>query len=163
MIGKKPEEIKIEGLSSLKSLTLRFESLNQVKLRNLFALRRFELDLETPINSEVLFKFIENSPYIETLHLHGDLSCFNLDSLSNLNELTLTGIIKDDFNVHLFDNLCNQLEYIDIRCKNLDDKYLEKLFYGRNFPYLTNFAICCSYANIKFTWIFITLQLGLLA
>lgn len=54
-----------------------------------------------------------------------------------------------DFNVHLFDNVCNQLENITIWCCNLDDKYLEKLYYGRNFPYLSTLSIFCSSANIK--------------
>ena len=135
---------------SLKTLILRFESLpNQVILTNLFAVRTVELDLKTPINSEVLLKLIENLLYIERLRLHGDLSYFNLDSLSNLKELVLYGTIMDDFNVHLFDNLCNQLEYIQISCSNSDDKYLEKLFYGRNFPNLTTFCISYSSEDIK--------------
>ena len=149
MYGINPEEIKIEGFSSLKSLTLRFESLNQVIFRNLFAINSFKLDLETPISSEVLLKLIRSLPYIEMLIFHGDLSYFNLDSLSNLKSLDLYGRIMDDFNIQLFDNLCNQLESIDIHCTNLDDKNLEKLFYGRNFPYLTTFCICCSSSNIK--------------
>ena len=128
---------------------MRFKSLNQIILTNLFAIKRFELDLKTQINSEVVFKLIEYMSYIEILFLRGDLSYFNLDSLSNLKRLDLTGTIMDDFNVHLFDNLCNQLESIDIRCKNFDQKYLEKLFYGRNFPYLTRLFILDSLSNIK--------------
>ena len=100
-------------------------------------------------NSELLFKLIENSPYIEVLHLHGDLSYFNLDCLYNLKSLDLFGTIMDDFNFRLFDNLCDQLEYINISCSNFDDKCLEKLFYGRNFPYLKTFYLDFSSANIK--------------
>ena len=128
---------------------LSFQSLNQVILTNLFALRRLELNLITPINSEVVLKLIENLPYIEILVLRGKLSYFNLDSLSNLKRLDLNDKIMDDFNIHLFDNLCNQLEFINIFCTNLDDKYLEKLFYGRNFPYLTRLQIANSLANIN--------------
>ena len=118
-------------------------------LSKLTEVRRIELHLETTINSEVLLNFMENSPYIERLYLHGDLSYFNLDSLSNLKRLDLFGRIMDDFNIHLFDNLCNQLESIDIHCTNFDEKYLEKFFYGRNFPYLTTFCICYSSTMIK--------------
>ena len=125
-----------------------FESLNQVILTNLFALRRLKLDLET-INSEVLLKLIEYLPYIEILHFRGDLSYFNLDALYNLKRLDLKCKILNDFNFHLFDNLCNQLEFITISCSNFDDKYLEKLFYGHNFPYLSTLSIFCSSANIK--------------
>ena len=83
------------------------------------------------------------------LKLRGKLSYFNFDNLSNLKRLDLNGSIMDDFNVHLFDNLCNQLENITIFCSNLDDKHLEKLFYSRNFPNLTTFSITFSHSNIK--------------
>ena len=111
-------------------------------------MRKFELGLETPIYSEILFE-LENLHYIEILHLHGYLSHFNLDRLSNLKEFELMGTIMEDFNVHLFDNLCNQLEYISISCSNFDDFYVEILFYGRNFPYLSTLFIADSYANIN--------------
>ena len=101
---------------------MRFHSLNHVIISNLIELRRFELNLETTINSEVLLKVIEYLPYIEILDLNGELSCFNLDSLFNLKRLDLYGKIMDDFNFHLFDNLCNQLEYIHISCKNFDNR-----------------------------------------
>ena len=111
-------------------------------------MRKVNLNLET-INSESLLKLIDNSPYIEILQLCGKLSHFNLDSLSNLKVLVLYGTIMDDFNFQLFDNLCNQLEDINISCENFNDKYLEKLFYGRNFPYLTTFYISFSFECIK--------------
>ena len=109
-------------------------------------MRKLELNLQTPIN---LFKLIEYLPYIEILVLWGKFSYFNLDSLSNLKSLDLFGRIMDDFNVHLFDNLCNHLEDITISCSNFDDKCIEKLFYGRNFPYLTRFHLTESLSNIK--------------
>ena len=112
-------------------------------------MKKLELDLETPINSEVLLKIIENLPYIEVLILHGKFSYFNLDSLFYLKNIDLIGSIMIDFNVNFFDNLCNQLEKIIICCTNFDDNYIEKLFYGRNFPYLTTFYILHSHVNIK--------------
>ena len=126
-----------------------FHKLNQFLLTNLIKLKSLKLDIQTPINSEILLKLLEYFPYIEILHLHGKLSYFNLDSLSNLKRLDLTGTIMDDYNVHLFDNLCNQLEYITISCSNFDYKHLEKLFYGRNFPYLSTLYITDSLAKIK--------------
>ena len=42
----------------------------------------------------------------------------------------------DEFNFDLFENICEQLEEISIEVRNLDDKFLAKLFYGHNFPYL---------------------------
>ena len=142
-------EIKIEGFSSLKFLMFSFQSLEQFILRNLFALKTVCIHLETPINSEVLLKLIEYLPYIEKLQLWCKLSYFNLDNLSNLKRLDINGTIMEDFNFHLFDNLCNQLEFISICCPNFDDKCLEKLFYGRNFPYLSTFFLGYSYENIK--------------
>ena len=120
---KNSEEFKIEGFSSLESLWLSFQSANQVILTNLSELRR--------------------------LNLNGKLSQFNLNSLSNLKKLALKGKIMDDFNFQLFDKLCNQLEYIDISCSNFDNTCIEKLFYGRNFPYLSKLYIVKSNASVK--------------
>ena len=146
MYGINPEEIKIEGFSSLNFLSFMFHTLNQVILTNLIELRKVMLYLETPINSKVLLKLIEYLPYIEKLHLHGKLSYFNLDSMFNLKELCLSHTLMNDFNFHLFDNLCNQLEYINISCRNFDENCVEKLFYGRNFPYLSTLYIVNSSA-----------------
>ena len=112
-------------------------------------MRCLELNLETTINSDILLKIIENLPNIEILILDCILSYFNLVNLFNLKELDLRYRIIDDFNFHLFYNLCNQLENISISCLNLDDKYLEKLFYGRNFPYLSTLDILFISATIK--------------
>lgn len=135
--------MKIEGLSSLETLGLKFHSLDQVKLRNLFALRDLSLDLEEPITSEVLLKLVKSLPNIEILNLSGNFSFFRLDSdsFSNLKRVTLFGIILDEFNLGLFNNLCNRLEDIIIGCPNIDDEFLAKLFYGRNFPYLRSLCI----------------------
>ena len=96
----------------------------------------------------MILKLIENLPHIERLVLLGGFSYFNLDSLSNLKRLELYGKIMDDFNFNLFDNLCNHLEYIHISCSNFEDIFIEELFYGRNFPYLTTLYIVCSLENI---------------
>ena len=128
---------------------LKFQSLNQVILSNLFALRKLDLQLETPINSEVLLKLTEYLPYIEILYLYGYLSYFSLDELSNLKELHLSHTIMDDFNFDLFDNLCKQLEYIEISCTNFDDKCIKKFFFGRNFPFLTTIYINSSTRDIN--------------
>ena len=50
---------------------------------------------------------------IEELHLHGNFSNFNLDSLVNLRELSIAGYIDKSFNFELFKNLCNQLENLN--------------------------------------------------
>lgn len=47
----------------------------------------------------------------------------------------------DDFNFGLFNNLCKQLETINIFCTNTNEKGFSKLFYGRNFPYLRDLSI----------------------
>ena len=101
-------------------------------------MRELQLDLETPINSEVLSEFIEYLPNIETLELSGKFSYLSLDRLSNLKRIKLFGTIMNDFDFDLFDNLCNQLESITISSQNIDDECLSKLFYGRNFPYLSS-------------------------
>ena len=112
-------------------------------------MKKVSLHLATPINSQLLLKLIDYLPYIEILFLRGDFSYFNLDSLSNLKRLDLYGRIMDDFNFQLFDNLCNQLEYIQISSTNFDDICIDKLFYDRNFPYLATFNICNCFERIK--------------
>ena len=101
-------------------------------------MRELELNLKKAINSDELFKCIKYLPNIEILDLCGYLPYLSLDSLYNLKSLRLVGKVLDDFNFQLFDNLCNQLEGIQILISNIDDKCLSKLFYGRNFPYLTS-------------------------
>ena len=156
--------MKIEGLCSLETLGLKFHSLDKVKLRNLLSLRDLSLDLEEPITSEVLLKLVNKSlPNIEVLNLSGKFSFFRLDgdSFSNLKRVTLFGILLDEFNLGLFNNLCNRLEDIIIGCANMDDEFLAKLFYGRNFPYLR--SLCISGTTItklekKLFYRFATLQ-----
>lgn len=135
--------IKIEGLTSLKALRLNFYSLDQVILSDLLALKELSLFLRTPVNSDVLFKFNDYLPNIEMLELGWKLSYFNLDSLSNLKSLKLCSIrIDDDFNFDLFNILCNQLEDIMISGPNIDNEFFDKLFDGRNFPFLSSLSIC---------------------
>ena len=91
-----------------------------------------------------LFDQLQN---IEQLYLEGNLSYFSLDNLVNLKKLILVGAVEENFNMDLFKNVCNQLEYIYISLSEIDEKFFFKLFDGHNFPYLENF--CMSRFNIK--------------
>jgi len=139
------KEIIIEDLSSLKYLSLEMDSVERVTLRNLLALREFDLVLkqqETAINSDILDKFLDILPYIENLNLSGYFSNFNLDNLVRLNKLCLNGKIQtEEFNFDLFKNLCSQLTSLYIDIDNIDDICLEKLFYGLNFEILSDLRI----------------------
>ena len=105
------------------------------------ALRELGLIFNKPINSELISRIFGYMLNIEILELSGKLSNFNLDSLINLKGCYLFGKIMEDFNFSLYDNLCNQLDEIQIVCKNIDDKSLHKLFYGRNFPCLIKLLV----------------------
>ena len=105
-------------------------------------MREFDLHLIGSLNSDFLSILFDYLPNIEILFLNATyLSDFSLDKFINLKVLTIIGKIMDDFNFDIFDNLCNQLEKIEIICPNINDKSLAKLFYGRNFPFLHNLII----------------------
>ena len=112
-------------------------------------MKRVQLHLETPINSGVLLNLTDYLPYIEILELWCKLSHLNLDSLFNLKRLRLSHTIMNHFNFYLFDYICNRLESITISCSNFDYKCIEKLFYRRDFAYLTTLYIVHSSENIK--------------
>lgn len=79
--------------------------------------------------------------HIKYLFLTGTFSYFNLDRLTNLKMLSIVGTINKDFNIELFKNLCNQIMFIKIKLKNIDDKTLFKLFSGYSFPYLMSLTL----------------------
>jgi hypothetical protein len=103
--------------------------------RNLPELKEIYIFLYS-INSEFISELSDYLPNIETLTLNGTYSNLNLDNLKHLKNLYLIGYLMDDFNFDLFKNICNQLEEISIEVRNMDDKFLAKLFYGHKFPYL---------------------------
>ena len=86
-------------------------------------------------------QLFENFPNITELELNGTFSDINLDDLVNLEKLTLSGRIGDEFNFELFKNFCNHLQDLTIHIKDLDDEIISKLFYGYTFPYLVKLYI----------------------
>lgn len=125
-------------------MELKVNSVKRIRVRNLLALREFKFNLlGNAINSRVLDKFFYNSPNIECLNLVGDFSYLNFDNLVRLKTLILNGKIKKikKFNFNLFKKLCSQLTYLDISLDQIDDSNIEKLFYGRHFPNLTDLRL----------------------
>ena len=82
------------------------------------------------INSTRIFEQLSS---IKLLRMKGCLSNFNLDSLVNLEKLSLSGEINDDFNFGLLENLSNHLQELSIDLK-IDDYQISKLLDGHNFP-----------------------------
>ena len=72
-------ETRIEGLSSLKSLSLRVESFKPSSFVNLNALRKLNLAVKREINNDMIRKLFETWPHIEELSLDGQFSNINLD------------------------------------------------------------------------------------
>ena len=80
------------------------------------------------LNSDILSGFFDFMPNIERLCLNAIyLSKFSLDRFVDLKVLTIIGKIEDDFNIGLFNNICNQLEQLKFVC-DIDNKGLAKLF-----------------------------------
>ena len=137
------QEIKLDGLSSLKCLKLEIYSIKQVELGNLLALREFELkNSRNAISSDILDEFLNSSPNIEYLNLVGTFSYFSLNSLLRLKKLRLYGTLNtEEFNFDLFKYLSIQLTSLNIQIDNIDDKIIAKLFYDLQFPNLTELRI----------------------
>ena len=93
------------------------------------------------IDQEIIKRLLHQVPYIEELILGGNFSNFNLDYLANLRSLYISGYIKENFNVDLFKNLCNQLETLQFDLFKVDKKILFKLFDGHYFPNLLSLAL----------------------
>ena len=138
------ERVRIENLSSLKSLSLTLDSIEESYFRNLNSLRILRLDVNRDINNEFSTRLFVIFPKIEELHLHGQFSNINFDSFVNLKKLSLYGILFDDFNFDVFDNICNQLKEINVKLENMNDESFTRLFYGRNFSNLFKFNIVSS-------------------
>ena len=136
------ERVNIEGLSSLKSLSLKLESIEENSFGKMNSLKELTLDVKNEINNDMSTKLFETCPNIEKLCLNGKFSNINLDNFVNLKNLELHGDILDGFNFDLFKNICKQLEKLSIEFKNIDDESTSKLLYGHSFPYV-------SYINIS--------------
>ena len=78
---------------------------------------------------------------VEKLTLIGNLSDFNLDNIINLQELSLKGLLHQDFNYEIFMNLGYQLTDLSINCSNIDNERMNKLFIHTNFPNLSKLSI----------------------
>ena len=136
-------KFNIEGLSSLETLHLKANTAEvEFSIKNLPSLINFELSISGTIDDYIVTSLFEQLPYIQELHLKGNLSYFNLDNFVNLRVLKLSGTIDENFNFDLFKNLCKQLESIKILLTNIDQKSYIKLFVGYTFPYLEDFTLC---------------------
>lgn len=140
----KVKRVKLEGLSSLKSLKLILESIEGNSFGNLNSLKQLNLSIESEINNDMIIKLLEICPNIEKLHLSDTFSNINLDYFVNLKNLSLYDNLMDDFNFDLFKNICNQLEELEISFINMNDEIISKLLYGHNFPNLSKLNISCS-------------------
>lgn len=141
-------KFNLEGLCSLNTLHLEANTAQvDFSIKNLPSLTNVFLSISGTIDENIVIKLYKQVPYIQELHLNGNLSFFNLDNFVNLRKLSLSGTIEPNFNLELFMNLCNQLENIQIRLTNIDLKTYIKLFIGYNFPYLEHFTL--SFLNIK--------------
>ena len=140
------ERVNLEGLSSLKSLSLSLKSIEGNLFGNLNSLKQLTLHIESEINKDMLTKMFEICPNIEELCLYGKFSNINFDSFVNLKNFELRGEILEGFNFDVFKNICNQLEKLEIEFYEMNDEIISKLLYGHNFPNL--FSLDISYSKI---------------
>lgn len=132
-------QVRIEGLSSLKSLKLRLASIERNSIGNMSSLRNLYLNFKSDFNNDLTTKLFEIFPNIEDLFLCGHFSNMNFDSFFNLKELFLNGLNGDtlyNFNFDVFKNICNQLEGLFIYYNLINNVNMSKLLYGHYFPNL---------------------------
>ena len=134
------DEIELDGLLSLQYLHLSLNSLERFSARNLPSLKYFILDCQQLNNSQSTQIFVHLSNIVE-LEIKGIFSDINMDDLTNLEKLSISGKIEIDFNFDLFKNLCNRLKDLSICKINIDDEKLAKLFQSHNFPNLEKFKL----------------------
>ena len=118
----------IEGLSSLKSLTLKLVPFEGNSFGNMNSLKQLNLAIAPEIDNNLLTKLFEMCPNIEELTLRGIFCNINVDSFVNLKKLRLNGDLSDEFNFDLFKNISNQLEELWIEFKNINDEMISKMF-----------------------------------
>ena len=135
------DQLKMEGFSSLESLTLRLRSIETCSFGHMNSLRILDIDIidgSSEINDSFLTKLVEMCPNIEQLSLRGWFSNINFENFVNLKKLALFGHLSDNFN---FKNMCNQLEDLSIELFNMNDENVSKLLYGQNLPNLLKLLI----------------------
>ena len=119
--------------------------MDRLSLENLPSLRHFSLDFhQLKIDSTIESKLFDKLPSIQHLCLTGRFSHFNLDSLVNLKSLSLTGQPNKDFNFDLFKNICNKLVVLRINLMDIDNKFIDTMFFDHSFSILTSLSISSS-------------------
>ena len=108
------------------------------------------IDSGFTIDQSIITKILDQVQHIEKLYLSGNFSYFNLDSLVNLNMLTLVGTIDNSFNIDIFKNICNELLVLKVSLINIEEKTFFKLFDGHHFPNLLVLRIKgCNFKRLK--------------
>ena len=138
------KRVRLEGISSLNSLALCLESIEESYFGKQSSLKTLRLQIKNEINNESSTNLFQMCPNIEEMYLYGDFSDINFDMFCNLKKLKLYGNLLDGFNFDLFKNIRIQLEELSIKFENMDDESIIKLLYGRNFPKISSLRICNS-------------------
>ena len=132
------KEIKLDGLSSLEYLRLALKSVEYILFGNMFALRKLNLCISSPIDSDMSSKLFDNLPNIKSLGLF--LKLCNFELMNNL---------KKDFNLDLLNNKCNDLEDLSICSTSIDDENIAEIFNDYHFSKLSSLTINCFYQFTK--------------
>lgn len=141
---RETSEVNIEGklLPCLSTLNLSGRSIKEISVRNLKSVENFTISIAASIDETMSRKFFDHLPNIQELTLKGRFSNLNLDSLINLKNLTLYGIIiETEFNFDLFKNICKQLENLNIYFYDIDYKGIADLFSDNRFDNMNFLSI----------------------
>ena len=112
----------------------------QVELDGLSSLSNLSLEFDGSMEESLPTKIFEHVSTIKSLYLNGSFSGsfsnLKLDSLVNLDKLLLHGLLEEDFNYDLFENLCTQLRILTLGFSDCDIEQFVKIFNGHVFSSL---------------------------
>lgn len=139
--------IIIDSLSSLEYVYLRFNSVKEIKFKNLYALK--ELELESDVNFDIQTDLFDQLPNIEKLSYKNLLTKFEFNKLDKSIIITQA---KKSFNFDLFINeYCNELEIFEIRESSIENiTWLLSNYYFPNLLLLT--ISCCDFTRVEKKW-----------
>lgn len=85
-----------------------------------------------------------NLSCIKELEIRAAFSNLNIDDLVGLERFKISGLVSKNFNLGMFNNVCNHLQELSINIRNINEEMISVLFYGHYFPHLVKL-------NIKFS------------
>lgn len=120
---------------------MKLNSVERFSVRNFPSLNHLVLEtdyLDKTLSTRI-FGYLSSS--IKVLEIRSAFSDINLDDLVNLEKLSISGELHDEFNFGFFKSFCTHLKELSIHIRNTGHEDISEAFYGHNFPNLVKLDI----------------------